>query len=253
MHRKLDNIDTHDELVAHRKSFFGKYEVFVPEFVYGGIDGSVTTFAVVAAASGAELGAGVVLILGISNMLADGLSMSIGSFLSTKTDLEHYDRIEAEEYEETEKFPEAATEEIRKIYIDKGFEGELLEEIVMHVTTHKDLWVAEMMIGEHGMMREEKHPSANALVTFTAFCLLGFIPISPYVYALLADIHLPNAFTIACVSTGIAFIIIGYLKGLINKTNKIKAVLETIFLGGIAAGVAYGVGDWLEKIITVST
>lgn len=249
MSKKLENFEVHDELVAHRKSVFGKYQEFVPEFVYGGIDGAVTTFAVVAAAAGAELGASVVLILGISNMLADGLSMSIGSFLSTKSELERYDYIEAEEYEETLKFPEAETEEIRQIYTAKGFSGNLLENIVQHVVSDKDLWVNEMMVGEHGMLREEKHPSANALMTFISFCILGFIPISPYVYALVAKTELPNAFAIACISTAFAFALIGYLKGLVNQTNKIKAVLETLLLGGIAAGVAYAVGDWLEKLI----
>jgi VIT1/CCC1 family predicted Fe2+/Mn2+ transporter len=249
MTETLKNIESHDELIAHRKSLFGKYETFVPEFVYGGIDGAVTTFAVVAAAAGAELGAGVVLILGISNMLADGLSMSIGSFLSTKSEVEHYDRVEGQEYAETEKFPEAETQEIRDIYKAKGFEGAILEQIVAHIVSRKELWVNEMMIGEHGMIREEKHPSANALMTFTSFCILGFIPISPYVYAFVRDIDLPNAFAIACFSTAIAFVIIGYLKGLVNQTHKIRAVLETLFLGGIAAGVAYGVGDWLEKLI----
>lgn len=249
MNPKLKNIDTHDELVAHRTSIFGKYTEFVPEFVYGGIDGAVTTFAVVAAAAGAELGAGVVLILGISNMLADGLSMSVGSFLSTKSDVERYDHIEAQEYEETEKFPEAETQEIRDIYQAKGFEGELLEKIVAHIVAKKELWVGEMMIGEHSLIREEKSPKMNALMTFTSFCILGSIPISPYVYAFVTKTELPNAFTIACVSTAIAFMIIGFLKGLVNQTNKIKAVVETLLLGGIAAGVAYGVGDWLEKLI----
>jgi len=253
MSKNLENFETHDELVSHRKSFFGKYEAFVPEFVYGGIDGAVTTFAVVAAASGAELGAGVVLILGISNMLADGLSMSIGSFLSTKTDLERYDHIKTQEYTETEKFPAEETEEIREIYKAKGFSGPLLEDIVHHITTHQDLWVDEMMVGEHGLIREEKHPSANALVTFTAFCILGFIPISPYVYALVAGIELPNAFTIACFTTAIAFVIIGYLKGAVNQTNKARAVLETLFLGGIAATVAFVVGDWLEKLLGIAS
>lgn len=249
MHRKLDHIDSHDELIAHRKSLFGKYEEHVPEFVYGGIDGAVTTFAVVAAAAGAELGAGVVLILGVSNMLADGLSMSVGSFLSTKSDREHYDHIQAEEYEETERFPEEERDEIRRIYADKGFSGTTLNDIVAHITANKDLWVSEMMIGEHGLIREEKNPSANALMTFVSFCLLGFIPISPYVYAFVTKTDLPNAFTIACVSTAIAFAIVGYLKGLVNHTNKLRAVAETLLLGGIAAAVAYGVGDWLEKLI----
>lgn len=252
MNQTLNDIKTHDELIAHRQSFFGKYEAFVPEFVYGGIDGAVTTFAVVAAAAGADMGTGVVLILGVSNMLADGLSMSIGSFLSTKADLERYDHIQAQEYAETEKFPEEETDEIRKIYHAKGFSGALLDNIVSHVVANKDLWVAEMMVGEHRLIREEKNPKTNGLITFVSFCLLGFIPISPYVYAFVAGVEVPNAFMIACISTAVAFALVGYLKGLVNQTQKLKAVLETLFLGGIAAVVAYAVGNWLEKLIGTS-
>ncbi len=59
-----------------------KYKGYLPEFVYGGIDGIVTTFAVVAGAMGASLGAGIVLILGFANLFADGFSMAISNYMS---------------------------------------------------------------------------------------------------------------------------------------------------------------------------
>lgn len=58
---------------------------YLKEFVYGGIDGSVTTFAVVAGATGASLDSGVIIVLGFANLIADGFSMSVGNFLSEKT------------------------------------------------------------------------------------------------------------------------------------------------------------------------
>lgn len=64
------------------------FEDYLREFVYGGIDGVVTTFAVVSAAAGANLDVSVVLILGFSNLIADGLSMGVGSYLSTKSERE---------------------------------------------------------------------------------------------------------------------------------------------------------------------
>lgn len=60
---------------------------YLKEFVYGGIDGSVTTFAVVAGATGAKMDAGVIIILGFANLIADGFSMSVGNYLSEKSDL----------------------------------------------------------------------------------------------------------------------------------------------------------------------
>ena len=65
-----------------RKRFY-----YMKEFVYGGIDGSVTTFAVVAGATGGKLDAGVIIVLGFANLIADGFSMSVGNYLSEKSDL----------------------------------------------------------------------------------------------------------------------------------------------------------------------
>lgn len=245
----LAQYETHDEFMAHRQNFFRKYENYLPEFVYGGIDGAVTTFAVVAASAGAGLSPGVVLIMGISNMLADGLSMSIGSFLSTKSEVEQFDRILAEEYAEIERFPQEEREEIKEIYKDKGFEGKLLDQIVDHIASDKDLWANEMMIGEHNAILDDKNPKINALMTFVAFCVLGAVPISPYFYAFVTKTEVTNAFVLACIFTAMAFALVGILKGLINKTSLIKGVAETLFLGAVAASVAYFVGDWIESLI----
>lgn len=245
----IENYETHEEFMAHRQTWIRKYENYLPEFVYGGIDGAVTTFAVVAASAGAGISPGVVLILGISNMLADGLSMSIGSFLSTKSEMEQYDRLKDEGYAEIRKFPDHERAEIREIYAAKGFEGKILDQIVDHITKDEDLWADEMMIGEHGAIPEEKHPKINGLMTFISFCVLGAIPIAPYFYAFVVGRQFDNTFLIACTFTALAFILIGYLKGLVNRVNIPKAIAETVSLGAIAAAVAYFAGDWLEKII----
>lgn len=67
---------------------------YLPEFVYGGIDGAVTTFAIVAGVVGASLSPAIILILGFANVLADGFSMGISNFLSqtSENDLRGTDR-----------------------------------------------------------------------------------------------------------------------------------------------------------------
>ena len=67
-------------------SKFGKLQDYLKEFVYGGIDGAVTTFAVVAGGFGANLDTGILLILGFANLLADGFSMSVGAYLAAKSE-----------------------------------------------------------------------------------------------------------------------------------------------------------------------
>jgi vacuolar iron transporter family protein len=64
------------------------FEDYLGEFVYGGIDGAVTTFAVVAGATGARFSVKVLLVLGFANLIADGFSMGVGSYLSSKSEQE---------------------------------------------------------------------------------------------------------------------------------------------------------------------
>ena len=179
----------HHEAHLHGKtSFFSKFQEYIGEFIYGGIDGSVTTFAVVAGAAGANLDSAVVIILGFANLFADGFAMSVGSYLSTKSEKQNYEKHKAIEYWEVDHLPEKEREEIREIYQAKGFEGELLEQVVDKITEDKDRWVA--------------------------------------------------------------FGAIGYAKSYVTSTSRVRGVLETLFLGGSAAVLAYYVGVILESMIS---
>ena len=116
-----------DRIHGSKYPLINRFQEYLGEFVYGGIDGSVTTFAVVAGAAGATLDSAVVIILGFANLIADGFAMSVGSYLSTKSEKDNYKKHENIEYWEVEHLPEKEKEEIRDIYRAKGFEGEILE------------------------------------------------------------------------------------------------------------------------------
>jgi vacuolar iron transporter family protein len=226
-------------------SQFGKLQTYLREFVYGGIDGAVTTFAVVAGGYGANLDPGILIILGFANLLADGFSMSVGAYLSAKSERDNFDKHEKIEYWEIENLPELERNEIVEIYKEKGFNGELLEKIVDHICSDKDLWVAEMMKDELGMMRESKSPFKIGLATLISFILVGFIPLTVYLWGFFFPIEL-NSFFLTSLLTGLAFILVGWLKGIVNQTSSIRSIAETLALGLLAAVVAYYVGDILE-------
>lgn len=222
---------------------------YQPEFVYGGIDGCVTTFAVVAGATGAHFHSNIIIILGLANLLADGLSMSIGSYLSSKADTHHFQKHKNIEYWSVENKPEEETHEIRMIYQQKGFKGEMLEEIVKVITSCKHLWVDEMMKDELKMMESLKSPIKKGLATYVSFITIGLIPLSVYLVDLFwKDSKMP-LFYISCVLTFCAFILIGYLKSHLNQISKIKGITETVFLGGTAAFVSFFAGTLLETLI----
>lgn len=237
----------HDEDKLHESSTaFSKFQDYLGEFVYGGIDGSVTTFAVVAGAAGAELGSAIILILGFANLLADGLSMSIGAYLSAKAQRESFEKHESVEYWEVENLPEVEREEIRDIYRQKGFEGELLEQVVQVITADKDRWVDTMMKEELNMVREERSPFAIGFVTYISFLIIGLVPLVAYVWDYVFTLDV-NLFVFSSVLTGVTFVFIGFLKSYVTQTSYFKSIGETLLLGAAAAAVSYWVGFFLEK------
>ncbi|MBT8326851.1 MAG: VIT1/CCC1 transporter family protein, partial [Bacteroidia bacterium] len=169
---------THNEHQIHKSgsSSFQFVNEYLGEFVYGGIDGSVTTFAVVSGAVGAGLDSSIIIILGVANLLADGLAMSIGAFLSTRAEIDRYNKNVKLEYWEIEHLPEKEKEEIRDIYRAKGFKGELLEQIVDVITEDDDRWVDVMMKEELEMQKETKSPIWVGGATYISFLILGIIP-----------------------------------------------------------------------------
>ncbi|WP_236252957.1 VIT1/CCC1 transporter family protein [Echinicola sp. 20G] len=226
-----------------------KLEKYLGEFVYGGIDGCVTTFAVVAGSVGAGLDSAIIIILGFANLLADGFSMSVGAYLSSKSERDNYSKHRKREYWEIKHMPEDEKEEIRVIYQEKGFEGELLEQVVETITSDRDRWVDVMMKDELGMMKDHKSPLIIGFVTYISFISIGLIPLMLYVWDYFQPID-QDLFLLTSLLTGLGFIIIGLLKTYVNETKMWKGALETLFLGAIAAVVAYYVGDILEQLLT---
>lgn len=245
----MESTEVHNENTLHKHTgFLKKYEKYLGEFVYGGIDGCVTTFAVVAGSVGAGLDSAIIIILGFANLLADGFAMSVGAYLSNKTKKDNYNKHKQIEYWEVDNLPELEKEEIRVIYKEQGFEGELLEEVVNVITSDKDRWVNVMMKEELVMFDEDKSPVIIGGITYFSFIIIGIIPllvyVVDYIYPLESDL-----FLLSSILTAIGFIIIGWLKAFVNQTAFWKGILETLLLGGIAAVVAYFIGDFLESII----
>ncbi|MEO1438391.1 MAG: VIT1/CCC1 transporter family protein [Bacteroidota bacterium] len=240
----------HAEDQLHLQSkFFKRFQEYLGEFVYGGIDGCVTTFAVVAGSVGAGLESAVIIILGFANLLADGFAMSVGAYLSSKSESENFQKHKKVEYWEVDHLPEREKEEVREIYAAKGFEGVLLDQIVEVITADKDRWVDVMMKEELEMIEDNRSPITIGAVTYISFIIVGIIPLIVYTWDYIRPFP-GNLFLTACMLTAVGFIGIGFLKTYVTQTPRWKGILETLLLGAIAALVAYFVGDFLERLIT---
>lgn len=234
--------------ISTHNSWFNNYQAYLGEFVYGGIDGAVTTFAVVCGAVGAGLDNTVIIILGFANLLADGFAMSVGAYLSSKSVKDNYYKHRAMQLIEIENAPEIAREQVEIIYKNKGFEGAILQQVVDKIITDKEQWVDVMMKDKLMMTEETKSPFTMGLVTYISFILIGLIPLLIYVWDYFSTFT-GNLFLWTSILTSIAFIVIGFLKTYVTETSKLKGILETLVLGALAATVSYFVGDVLEGII----
>ncbi len=124
---------------------------YVGDAVLGGIDGCVTTFAVVAGAVGAGFPSAVTIILGFANLFADGFSMAISNYQNTKSQRELVEEARHTEERHIDVIPEGEREEIRQIFARKGFEGDVLDTIVTVITQDRRLWVDTMLTEELGL------------------------------------------------------------------------------------------------------
>lgn len=216
---------------------------YLGDAVLGGIDGCVTTFAVVAGCAGGSLPAGVAILLGMANLLADGFSMAAGNYQAAKTRRQQVARARAHEEHHVATVPEGEREEIRQIYRRKGFRGEVLEQAVDTITADRRLWVDTMLTEELGLPLELPRPARAAFSTFAAFLLVGIVPLLPL---FVPGLGWAAAFAWSCVMTGAAFLGVGMCKGRVLGTSPWRGGLETLAVGGVAAALAYAVGAWLR-------
>ncbi|MGY8879779.1 MAG: VIT1/CCC1 transporter family protein [Dehalococcoidia bacterium] len=224
----------------------GAPQSYLKDMVYGGIDGTITTFAVVSGVVGAELAVGIVVILGLANLFADGFSMAVSNFLGTKAEQQFLHMMRKEEENEIQLIPEGEREEIRQIYAAKGFEGELLEQVVDVITSNEQIWVDTMLLEEHGLLLVGPEPKRAAWWTFIAFMVAGIVPVAPFIVNLLVDGGISAPFLWSSIATAATFFAIGVFKARVVGGSTVKAGIETVVVGGIAAVLAYGVG-WLLR------
>lgn len=233
-----------------KKRLFGRQRhSYLRDFVYGAIDGTVTTFAVVSGVAGAHLSNQVVIILGLSNLLADGFSMAISNYTGTRAEQQLLEKLRRDEQAHIDAYPEGEREEIRQIFAGKGFEGESLEKIVQVITAKNEQWVDTMLQEEYHLPLFRAEAWRAALATFFAFVGFGFVPVFPFLVNWLIDpASFAEPFLWSTALTGICFLFVGIAKGRFVDQPWYQSGLETFLLGGGAAALSYGVGMLLQGV-----
>jgi vacuolar iron transporter family protein len=216
---------------------------YLRDWIYGGIDGAVTTFAVVSGVAGAQLAPWIILALGFANLFADGFSMAASNFLGTKAEQEDLHRLEVIENRHIDLAPEGEREEVRQIFQAKGFDGQDLERIVELVTADRKRWVRTMLTEEYGLPREIRSSWIAAISTFSAFLICGLVPLLPFLF------RVSHAFEVSIIMTAIVFIAIGSAKSKWSTASWWRSGLMTLLVGAVAAALAYAAGVFLKSLL----
>jgi len=214
--------------------------------VLGAIDGCITTFAIVTGAYGAGFSPVVVLVMGVANLLADGVSMAVSNFEAVHAQQRLVDKARRTEELHIQLVPEGEREEVRQIFANKGFSGETLENIVSTVTANRPLWIETMLREEYGLSDIPPNPLASAWWTFSAFVAVGMMPLIPFLFPALS---MPRQFVLSTLLAGLMFFLIGLVKGWVHGSSLLRAGLRTFALGIFAAAVAYVVGRLLGSML----
>lgn len=215
---------------------------YVKSMVYGGLDGIITTFAVVSGVTGGALDFQIVIVLGFSNLLADGLSMAVGDYLSSKSENEFITK-EIEQHQSNFNYDfQSELNDFKEYYINKGLTETDASLISETLAKYPKVIEQERINMIFGTAETEAHPINNALVTFFSFILYGFIPLIAYVFASSSTFLMENTFIVAGILTGLTLFILGAIKSKLTLTNWVRSGMEMLLVGGATAFIAYMIG-----------
>jgi VIT1/CCC1 family predicted Fe2+/Mn2+ transporter len=208
----------------------------IRDVVIGMADGLTVPFALAAGLSGAVDSTRIIVTAGLAEIAAGSIAMGLGGYLAAKSDAEHYVTERAREEQEIDEKPEAEAQEVDEILQTYGLKPEESQRIVNTLRQRRKSWVDFMMRFELGL--EEPDPARarqSAATIGGAYIAGGFIPLAPYM--LIPHAHRALELSVAVTLT--ALLVFGYIKGRFTGTRPVRAALQTLTIGGVAAAAAY--------------
>jgi len=210
----------------------------IRDLMLGLNDGMVASFAVTSGVAAAFNAARVVIMAGLAETLGGAISMGLAAFISARSQIEFYQSEIERERDEIKRWPEREREEIRSIYRGKGFSGELLNKIVLHITAEPDRWRNVMMREELGFSEESFDPPLRSGITVGIAYLAGaLVPVLPYLF-----VWPPVGTSLSALATVVALFVVGAAKTIITSRRWWVSGAESMLTGVAAAFVTYAAG-----------
>ncbi|CAM9432065.1 unnamed protein product [Ascophyllum nodosum] len=242
----------------HEESHSDKGD-YLKNMVFGGLDGILTSFSIVAGATGGHLPPAVVLVLGFSNIFANALSMGVGEYLSSKASLAlgaHNEYVMAEkkrEEWELKNHRDGEILEMVQIFEERGMSREDAQDVITTMAKYDDFFVNLMMNEELGLQvpTGDDDTIKEGFVMFLSFAFFGAMPLLGYVIvpALKPDTSETMLFTVACVVTAATLFSMGAIKSQFGTRKWYTAGAEMLLLGGACAALAFEIGKAVDGLV----
>lgn len=236
---------------AKKQSITAIFSEYFKEVIYGGIDGIVTTFAVVAGFAGASLSSNeatqmsflVVMLFGLANLFADAASMGLGNFLSVRSEKDLYQVARDKTKLKLSTDTENEKAQTISLMIEKGFSAEDAATLTNIYQHNEQYWLDFMMHHEKELADPRgENEIFTGLATFVSFMVFGSIPLLPFMFQASGDAG--AAFFLSSVGTFLALCALGLMKWKVIGAKFFASLFEVIVVGGTAAVLAYYVGTF---------
>jgi len=219
---------------------------YMRDLILGANDGLVSVFALVIGVAAGGFGPKNILLTGVAGMVAGAISMSIGEYVSTKSQEEVYDAEKRLEASHIENHLDHEKGELREFYEAKGFSGDILEEIIETIAADPVILLREMMMAEFGVLEgERRSPITATIIVGIAFAFGSSLPVIPFLFVNSTS----TGIIIASILSIIGLFAIGGIKAWVTETNISRSGLENLTLGGAGAIITFIIGSLIGNSI----
>ncbi len=219
-----------------------KYSNPLANIILGGQDGLVNVLGIVLGVAAATHDPKIVIIAGLSATFAESVSMAAVAFTTMLAETAHYESEKEREMRHIEEAPSVERDEIRRIYLEKGFEGDLLDQIVEKITSNKNVWVDVMMMEEHSLVYSTRKDAYKAALIVGIAAIIGsLIPLFPFFFY-----NVTLSIWISLVISAVSLFLVGIYKAISTVGKPVKSGLEMTVIGIVSALFGYLVGIILK-------
>ncbi|XP_057780687.1 vacuolar iron transporter 2-like [Salvia miltiorrhiza] len=219
---------------------------FVKSIVYAGLDAIITSFSLISSISAGRLSSVDVLVLGFANLVADGISMGFGDFMSSSTEKDVVAKERCVAEWDVENRRGTQQEELVRRYQELGMNATDAAMVVSILSKYPEILVDEKM--STVAPEEAEKPWKNGLITFVAFLVFGCAPILAFIILIPFTDNDQIKFVGACVLSALALALLGIAKAKFAGQNYVASVGITLFNGAVAGAAAYGIGWTLRNV-----